>query len=188
MDQAGHQDSGSLIREASRGDETAMETLLQRHLGKLHAFLRIKAGEQIRAHESISDLAQSVCREILQDVGDFSYQGEAQFRQWLFTAAMRKIIDRGRYYQAQKRNPDREASQVELESLFTPSRDAVAHEELDRIKTAFESLSEAHREVILMSRIYGYTNKEIAAQLGKGEDAIRMLLGRALTKLSGLLD
>lgn len=190
-------ESIDLVSKASEGDEGAIDALLARHLPRLRGFIRLNAGEHIQKKESVSDIVQSVCREVLQDLSDFSYEGEAAFRQWLFTMAMRKIIDRGRYYKAQKRDPGREVQPgrdsegameyAELGTLFTPSRDAMVQEEIDRIEQAFQGLPDHYRDVITMSRIFGYSNAEIGARLGKGEDAVRMLLARALTKLSGLL-
>ena len=118
-----------------------MDALLERHLPGLFAFMRLRAGEFLRRRESVSDLVQSVCREVLADPGDFSYRGEGQFRRWLYTTALRKIIDKGRYYRAEKRDPRREVragSRVADDSydaaasrmfgtLLTPSRDAMAH-------------------------------------------------------------
>lgn len=190
-------ESHVLLSRASQGDAGAIDALLERHMPRLRAFVRLHAGDHIKAKESVSDLVQSVCREVLEDIGDFRYEGEAAFRQWLFNMAMRKIVDRARFYKAQKRDAAREvplASQasdggpgVNQGTLFTPSREAMVLEEIDRIERAFRQLPEHYRDVITMARIYGFSNKEIGERLGKGEDAVRMLLARALTKLSGLL-
>lgn len=190
--------SAQLVSQASQGDPAAIDSLLERHLPRLRAFIRLKAGEQIRAKESVADLVQSVCREVLQDLDQFRYEGEAAFRQWLFNAAMRKIVDRGRFYKAQKRDAAREvrldagsgtddAGAAEIGALFTPSRDAMVQEEAERIAAAFRALPDHYREVVTMARIYGYSNAEIGAEIGKGEGAVRMLLSRALTRLSALL-
>ena len=91
------------ITAARRGDQTALNSLFARNLPPLMAFIRMKAGGVVLARESISDLAQSVCREALMDAEDFEYRGEAEFRNWLFLQATRKILDRARYLKAQKR-------------------------------------------------------------------------------------
>ena len=193
MDESGH-----LLRSATRGDAPAMAALLTRHLPGLLAFIRLQAGDLIRRKESVSDLAQSVCREVLEDAQEFDYRGEAQFRQWLFTTALRKIIDRDRYYRAGKRDAAREVGTSPTDSseamlidcygsFCTPSRNAIAHEELNRIETAVRALPEDYRDVIVASRIVGLSNAEIAEQIGRTEDAVRALLGRALARLSGLL-
>lgn len=185
-----------LVEAAADGNQDALESLLERHLPGLRAFVRLRAGRLIRAKESNSDLVQSACREVLQNLDRFQYQTEGRFRQWLFRTAERKIIDRARYYQAEKRDAARE---VRLQAgsgssdsrllecygtFFTPSRVAIVREELQRIEFAFDRLPEHYREVITFSRIVGLTHREISEELGKTEGAVRVLLYRALAELS----
>ncbi|MEZ5989027.1 MAG: sigma-70 family RNA polymerase sigma factor [Planctomycetota bacterium] len=191
-----------LLARASQGDRPALEQLLERHLDSLHAYLRLQAGEMLRRKESVSDLVQSVCCEVLQDADKFDYRGEAQFRKWLYTAALRKVIDKNRYYRAHKRDvglevsgPGSRKSTYEDSRLLakygdfcTPSKVAIVHEELRRIEEAFQQLPEHYREVITMSRFYRYSNSQIAEELDRTEDAVRMLLGRALARFSSLLE
>ncbi|MCB9881372.1 MAG: sigma-70 family RNA polymerase sigma factor [Planctomycetes bacterium] len=193
-------DEGSkLVREASRGDERSVTELLARHLPRLRAFLRLRLSDRALAKDSVSDFVQSVCRECLVEADAFEYRSEAAFRHWLFTLALRKVQDRARYWHAQRRSVDREQSlsassissdasiEERIGTLFTPSRDAAVHEEIERVHAAFEELPEHYRELLTMSRIYGYTNREIAELMGRGEDAVRMMLARALVKLSSIL-
>lgn len=184
------------MTRASGGEPQAVDVLLERHLPHLRAFVRLQAGGAIRAKESDSDLVQSVCREILQDLGDFEYRGEAAFRQWLYTTALRKILDRVKYYHRDKRDVDREAAQpanaassaadlVEAYGTFcTPSRHAMAREEAERIEAAFERLPENYREVIALSRVAGLNHAELAEHYGKDEAYCRTLLSRALARLA----
>ena len=48
---------------------------------------------------------------------------------------------------------------------------------------ALQRLSPAHREVIILSRIESLPAKEIAKRLGRTENAVHLLLGRALKRL-----
>lgn len=98
----------TLVESARLGDEQAIDALLERHLPGLRAYVRLHASELIREKESCSDLVQSVCREVLEGVERFEYRGEAQFRNWLVTQAMGKIVSRQRFYLAEKRSPQRE--------------------------------------------------------------------------------
>lgn len=191
-----------LLHKASRGDEPALQSLLERHLDGLHAYIRLQAGDLIRRKESVSDLVQSVCCEVLQEADNFDYRGEPQFRRWLYTAALRKVIDKNRYYRAGKRDVVREVSGIHVPQgsaqdsrllraygdFCTPSREAIVQEELARIENAFQALPEHYREVVTMSRIWRFTNRQIAEELDKTEDAVRMLLGRALARFSSLLE
>jgi RNA polymerase sigma-70 factor (ECF subfamily) len=189
-------ESKDLVAAATRGDAGALESLLVRHLPGLHAFVRLRMGEHLRAKESSSDLVQSVCREVLQDLERFEYRDEGGFKQWLYTRALRKILNRNRFYRAGKRDLAQEAAPAATEggglldvylSFCTPSRDAMAHERIAHIEAAFAQLPESFREVITLARVVGLSHQEIGEKLGKSEGAARVLLHRALARLSLLL-
>ena len=60
----------------------------------------------------------------------------------------------------------------------------VLSQELERLEQALESLSEPHREVILLRKFEELSFAEIGERLGRTPDACRMLLARALTELT----
>jgi RNA polymerase sigma-70 factor (ECF subfamily) len=153
----------------------------------------------ILARESSADLVQSVCREVIQDLDRFSFASEAAFRHWLYTTAERKILDRARYWRRAKRDAGREVDLGKCEvgfeerllesygSLCTPSRDAIAREQLARVERAFERLPEDYRQVVLLSRIVGLSQAEIAQEMGRSIDSVRNLLFRAMARMTSLL-
>lgn len=192
------EDVGKLAEAAARGERSAVDALLGRYLPELRAFVRLRAGPMVRARESSSDLVQSVCREVLQHIDRFQFPSEPAFKQWLYTTALRKILNRQEYYLAQKRDALREApldndrsSDERLMAAYrtfsTPSRQAMLREEMERIERAFESLPDEYREVITLAHIVGLSRAEIAQHMGKSEGAVRVLLHRALAKVSSLL-
>lgn len=196
-----NEESRELVERASQGDKPAIAELLERHLPGLRAFVRLRAGPQIRAKESASDLVQSVCLEILQHLDRFKYRGEAGFKHWLYTTALRKIMKRYEYYHAAKRDAGREVRPRRISStagdealmecyrsFSTPSRHAMFHEQLDRVESAFQKLSEDYRTVILLARIVGLSRAEIAEKMGRSETAVRSLLSRALSQLAEVMD
>jgi len=186
-------DSPTLARAASRGDRAAVEALLQQHLGRLRAFLRARCGAMLRGKESCSDLVQTVCREVLQDVGDQRFASEAHLVHWLFQRAEHKVIDRARYWQASVRDAGREtpADDGDDESAFvtwlTPSRELVSRERMQRIQQALEQLPPDHREAILLHRLVELPYPEVASAMGRSEGAVRNLVYRGLARLSLLL-
>jgi RNA polymerase sigma-70 factor, ECF subfamily len=195
------EDSQKLVERASKGETPAIEALLERHLPALRAFLRLRAGDEIRARESVSDLVQSVCREVLQDVGTYRYQGEPAFRRWLYLTALHKVMDRGRYLERRRRASALEipasqrAGSVDEAQLLdcyatfsTPSQDAMVREQTERIEKAFDELPEEYREVITLARIVGLPYADIAEQMNRSDDAVRKLLARALARLGRILD
>ena len=193
-------DSLELVERLTGGDRSAVEPLLERHLPGLRAWVRLKAGGALLAQESTSDLCQSVCREVLENLDRFKYAGEGAFRHWLYTTATRKIRNRQKYWLAQKRDKGRDVALVQASpsgddvhlaeayaSICTPSQDAAAREEIERVEAAFALLSDEHREVILLARVAGLSHREIGERMERSEGAARALLFRAMAELSSAL-
>jgi RNA polymerase sigma-70 factor (ECF subfamily) len=195
-------DTHQLIAQASRGDAAAIEQLLEQNLPDLQHFIRVRAGRLLLAKEESSDLVQSTCREILQHLDRFQYENEEAFKKWLHTTALRKILDRARYYQAEKRDAGREvrprrkspsqSGEGQLleayQTFATPSRSAMSREELERVQVAFEQLPDDYREVIILARVVGLPHAEIAEKMNRSQGAVRVLLSRALARLATLVD
>lgn len=179
-------------------DPAALDALLERHLPALRAFVRIRIGGTIGKQESTSDVVQSVCREILTGRERFADQGDAAFKGWLFTTALRKIVDKQRYWTADKRDarknvdPGGDGEDPSLldhyATLATPSREASLQEQMRRVEAAMEQLTEEQREVVTLHKIVGLSHGDIATQLGKSEENCRQILRRALVKLAAALD
>ncbi|MEZ5967030.1 MAG: sigma-70 family RNA polymerase sigma factor [Planctomycetota bacterium] len=190
--------TADLLRRVRDGDDPAVQTLLERYLPGLRAFVRLNAGKVLRSKESCSDLVQSACREVLQNAGDFAFGGEAGFKKWLYQTALRKIMHRHEHWRADKRDVRRELGQVPAaaddsegaavlscyQGFYSPSQQAAAREELERVEAAFDRLPETHRQVIVMAKILGMTRTEIGAEIGRTEVAVRTLLSRALAQLA----
>lgn len=187
---------------ASRGDVGALEQLLESFLPDLRKYLARHAGPLVSAKESSSDLAQSVCREVLERLGSerLQYRGEAEFKQWLYNAALFKIRARQRFYLAAMRDAGRdgraedarhggsasEAPDWSDSASATPSRAAEQHEDIERMRAALAKLPPKHREVIVLAYVDGLSHKHIAERLGLSEANSRVLLSRALARLATL--
>ena len=182
-----------LTVRAADGDRAALEELLDQYLPDVRAFVRLRSDRALRQRESSSDLVQSVCREVLQHASRFRHPEPDAFRRWLFTTALRKLRDRRDFHLAARRDVKREvagadsaAQRALLErysGFCTPSRDAGAREELERVERAMDNLPEAYREVITLTRIAGLSHDVAAAEMGRSPGALRMLLHRALAGL-----
>ena len=86
-----------LVAAAARQDRSAKEQLLVRHLPGLEAFVRLRMGAALRQLLTAPDVVQSVCREVLEDLTDFEFRGEAAFRHWLYVRAENKLRMQGRF-------------------------------------------------------------------------------------------
>ena len=184
-----------LVARAQRGDDDAIEQLIQRHLSPLRAFVRARSGAALRLRESSSDLVQSACREVLQGLDGFEWRGEGSFRHWLFGVALNKLRTRAAFHGAVRRDPAREAAASDAAqqlaeayaSVCSPSQNAIANELVANVEAALDRLPQHYREVILLSRIVGLSIGEIGEQLGKTENAVSVTLNRALAKLAGAM-
>lgn len=187
--------SAEVVRSATRGVPAAVADVLRAYLPRLERFVHLRLGERLHAREETVDIVQSTVRELLEEP-QFEWQGEAEFRAWLFQAALNKIREKARFHAADKRTPDREAPAsagdadlgAAVADLVTPSRAAMANEDLQRLESAFTRLTEAQREVLTLARIAGLPHAVIAQRLGKSEVAVRQLLVRALAALGAALE
>lgn len=186
-------DTQALAESATRGDPVSIDRMLVRYLPRLHAFLRSQIDAEQRLNESIADLVQSTCRELLQAGPDFTWQGEARFRSWLFTAAVNKVRMRLRSQRTKKRRHDRESADVggiadARGALVSPSREAIGSEASEALYRALDELRPEQREVIALARLGELPIPEVARVMGRTENAVRSLLSRSLVALSAVLD
>lgn len=186
-----------LVELASQGERRAVDELLGRYLPDLERYLARHASPLVRAQESASDLALSVCREVLESLrgGRFRYQGEAPFREWLYRAAVMKLATRHRHWRALRRDPERlhdagpfdastAARAAEPRDDRTPSLEAARNEELARFHEVFQDLPERYQQVILLHHVECLDHAGMGERLGISEANSRMLLSRALARLA----
>jgi len=191
---AAEEPSQSSISSATRGDPAAIEDVLRAYLPRLQRFVHLRLGPQLRAREDTLDIVQSTVRELLAQPA-FEWRGEIEFRAWLFQAALHKILEKQRFHGAEKRAQDREVHGVQSSAAFgeamadlaSPSRIAMAAEDLQRVEAAIARLTEPQREVLTLARIVGLPHAVIAARLGKSEVAVRQLLVRAMAAVGAAL-
>ena len=191
-------DTLELADRAAQGDEQALATLLSRHLPAVRAFVRAHMGPQLRARESSSDLVQSICRELLTHQERFQHPGERGFQAWLFTTARRKIANRARELDQQKRAVQREVGDLGETAMAalgaayarvsSPSGRALRQEEIARLESAIDRLPDEQREAITLAHLAGLSRAEIGAHMGKTEEAVRALLHRGKARLAILLE
>jgi len=191
-------DYAAEIAAARRGEPAALDSIFQRNMGPLVAFIRSRSGKAVAARESAHDIAQSVFREVLVDAPKVELKGEGAFRNWLFMQATRKVLDRAKFLGRERRDASREVAIPETgpsadallgayATLGTPSRHAAAREEIARFEAAVAQLPENQRDAVTMSRLLGLEYPQIAEQMGMTESAVRGLVARGLAALAAIL-
>lgn len=179
------------LARARAGDDGAKGALLERQVGRLRGFVRGQLGARLRVREESGDLVQSVVREALADFDRASRGGASSFRAWLTVAARRKVQGRGRFWNRDRRSLERAVPLADGGNAGTdpsPSRAAIAREDLERLERAFASLPPDWAEVVLLVRTQGLSHAEAARRLGRTESATRTMLSRALARLAARLE
>lgn len=190
-----------LVAAGKLGDRDAQDELVRRLLPGLRRHVRSLVGARLRGREEWSDLVQAACVELMRQLPQLEYRGDRALRGWLLHAARRKVLERVRYWSRTKRggaaveqrrddatgSGDDDALQEAFASDVTPTRAAIAREELLRVYAAFATMPEDQRRAIVLHRLMGLSHQEIAVRLARREGAVRQLLFRALARLHEVL-
>lgn len=184
-----------LVQAAGVGDVEAIRALLAHHVPGLRGYLRRNAGPLAAGRESVGDLVQSICREVLEHVADgrLEYRGERAFKEWLYRAALIKVLNRQRFWKAEKREAGKQRPLVDdadrgvtppVASDPSPSQGAADRERLVVLESAFHQLDTEQQAIIFLAYVEELSHKEIAERLGIGESHSRSKLSRAIARLA----
>jgi RNA polymerase sigma-70 factor (ECF subfamily) len=163
------------------------EVAFERYRERLLSVIYLRMGPDLRTRMDPEDVLQEVAIEAIHSW--HTLDDPANAGAWLVTLARRKVarILRDQVGVA-ARDPRRErAVATDLPLADRRSGPVTVADRQDRLallEAALERLPEHHREVVVLSRIEGLPAKEIAERMGKTENAIHLLLGRALKRLA----
>jgi RNA polymerase sigma factor (sigma-70 family) len=200
----GFVDAGTseLVRRAQEGDAHALNELFARYHSLMVEIARRRLGPRLRLKEEPDDLAQTTFREATRDFKRYEYRGEQSLLKWLIQILQNKIRDKAEYYSASKRDTSLETTlepPVDAEREFTPQFEPVSDdlsvtrlvqrdERFDLLRKGLEQLTPEYRQAIALVFFQGLTLKDAGARMGgRSEDALRMMLRRAESKLGEIL-
>jgi RNA polymerase sigma-70 factor (ECF subfamily) len=181
--------STAVLREALAGSDAALDTLYERFGPRLLSFIRLKLGRSLRARLESRDILQATFLKSFQHMDDFEGEDGRSLLGWMMRIAEHEIHDRADFHRRQQRDAQQDEDLADHAGhLAARSRSALSRlivdERASQVEAALESLTEAHRHVILLRTFEELTFPEIARRLGKSEDACRMLFARAMTALT----
>ena len=160
---------------AQRGDREAYASLLGELSPVITAFLRSRFGPM----PFVEDCAQECLLSIHRARG--SYDSRRPFRPWLFAIVRRRAIDELR---ARKRRGDDAARVPELPE---PSESRDPSRPIDGARL-LETLPEAHREALVMTKYLGLSIAEAAREAGVSDMAMKSRVHRAVRQIRLALD
>lgn len=163
------------------------EVAFEQHRERLLSVIYLRMGPQLRTRMDAEDILQEVAIEAINSWHTLSDEQNAGA--WLVTLAKRKVarILRDQIGVA-ARNPNRERNvMTDLPIADRRSGPVTAADRRDRLELlgkALERLSDDYREVILLTKIEGLPAKEVGARMERSENAVNLLLSRALKRLA----
>lgn len=163
-----------LIAAYREGDEAAASALFERYYARLLELIRRQFGWKLRQVDGSMDVAQSVLRSFFSQIRQNRVQIAPDDSLWplLATIAINKVRNRGKYWQREKRDPDRQialaAGSDPLEQGPSPDDAAVVKELIDRL---LEPFSDRRRRIIQLI-LEGSPVGQIAKEVGSTERTV----------------
>ena len=191
-----------LVTLAREGDKAALENLCQVYAERVHWIVRFRMGTEIRSKLDSMDVVQDAFVLALQDLEDFTYKDEGDFLRWLSGIVENRIRDNVKMLHADKRDIRKEispanhrpnsadSSEVMREPIAatTPSMIVSRQEDWAALARALDTLKPEYSEAIVLTKIEGLSYREIARRLGKSDEAVRKLVARGMSILTGVFE
>ncbi|MBL8733945.1 MAG: sigma-70 family RNA polymerase sigma factor [Planctomycetes bacterium] len=163
------------------------EIAFEQHRERLLSVIYLRMGPNLRVRMDPEDVLQEVAIEAFNSWSTLSDEQNAGA--WLVTLARRKVarIVRDQLGVA-ARDPRREhAIKTDLplaDRRSGPVTNADRKDRLLLLDEALQRLTEDHREVILLMKIEGLSAREVGERMERSENAVHLLLSRALKRLA----
>jgi RNA polymerase sigma-70 factor, ECF subfamily len=163
---------------AQSGDEAAYRDCLLRIAARLRAFLRRRMQG---LPDEVEDLVQETLLALHTQRG--TYDPTLPVSAWVLAIARHKLVDfwRRRGRQDARNDP---LDDVDESLLAADAQEGSAHRDLDRL---LQTLPQAQRAAIVLTKIEGLSVAEAALRTGASESAIKVQVHRGLKRLSLLV-
>jgi RNA polymerase sigma-70 factor, ECF subfamily len=183
---ADSESTASLLAKVRAGDEEARDRLVIRYMALLRRWAHGRLPPRARDLADTDDLVQTILIRALDGVERFEPR-----REGAFLAHLRKILWNEIRSAARRadRGPVQKALPADLrDERPSPLVEAIGHEAMERYEAALATLTEGQQQAVVLKVEMGFTYAEVAEAMGKAsEDAARMLVARALTRLSEIM-
>jgi len=166
------------VDRVRQGDGAALELLFRRYVNRVFGFAHAMLRNREEAEEVVTDTFIRVFR-FAADV-----RGQGSFESWLLRIARNQCLDR-------LRRP--RLLTLPLETLADSAKLLTPVDEMDQtalrylVEQALDQLPEEYRTALILRDVQGFSAREAAEVVGKGETAFRSLHQRARRALRDAL-
>jgi RNA polymerase sigma-70 factor, ECF subfamily len=168
-------DETSTLVAAARRDPAQFAALYDRYVEKIYHYLYGRVGSTVEAEDLTSQTFVAALEALPR------YQDKGYFSTWLFAIARSKVMD---HFRQRKHAPLDENLAENPEILAHVSRS----DEIRRLSGLVRALAEDERELIYLRYVADLSFAEMAALLGKGEEAVKKSLYRLLARMQGQME
>jgi RNA polymerase sigma-70 factor (ECF subfamily) len=165
-------DPDAVLVARAQLDRQAFAELYHRYFEPIYRYCYVRLGDAERAE----DAAHQVFVSALEAFG--RYEETGRFRSWLYTIAHNVVV---RELTARRPAALELAGEV-VDPTESPETVALAAADRQALRDALANLPADQRRAIKL-RIAGLTGREIATEMGRSHEAIKMLQQRALVRL-----
>lgn len=174
--------SRPLLASAVRGDATALERLVGRHLPRLRRWAHGRLPRWARTLADTSDVVQDALLHTIRRLDAFEPRGRQALAAYLREAVRNRICDEHRRFSC--RGARLALTEHLVDPRPSPFDDATAAEASARYRAALACLSAPDRELIVGHVELEYSHDQLGCMTGRSRNAARMALQRAIGRLA----
>ena len=172
-------DDATLLAKIAAGDKVAFSALLERHLHALIKFARRYTGNLADAE----DIVQETFTKVWLKASDWRDQGLSA-SSWLYRITYHSCVDLAR---RNRRDVSLEGLELTAALNDDPAEQAAHAAGLTQLVASMGLLPERQSTAIVLCVYEGLSNKDAAAVMGLGVEALESLLARGRRRLRELL-
>jgi RNA polymerase sigma-70 factor (ECF subfamily) len=173
---------GVILSEIAAGDQEAFRRLHRRYAGLLYAAIHRILGDPNDTEETLQEVLNSLWHK-----ADQYHPGRGRPITWLTSTARNRAIDRIRARKRQARLKDAYSQSLDFVQRSTSPvagpEAAIRRDTCEAVRSAVMELSGIQREAIEKVYFEGFTQQQIADQLGEPLGTVKARIRRGLAKL-----